>query len=319
MPAPLITIFGATGAQGGGLARNILARHKADYRVRAVTRRPNSDAAKELAQLGAEVAVADLDDPASVQRAMADSHGVYCVTNFWEHMSPEKELKQAETLAEAAKRADVAHVIWSTLEDTRRFLPADGKRMPVLMGTYNVPHFDAKGEANRFFTERGLPVTLLHTSFYWDNLLHPGMGPQRGPDGKLIFVLPMADKPMPGIAVADIGACAAGIFRSGSSLIGQSVGIAGEHITGADMASALSRMLNEPVTYVPMPPAQYAKLGFPGADDLANMFQFKIEFNDAFCAARRPAESKALNPQLQNFEAWLVGAGAQIKVAPKAV
>jgi len=319
MPAPLITIFGATGAQGGGLARNILARNKADYRVRAVTRKPDSDAAKELVQLGAEVAVADLDDAASVQRAMADSHGVYCVTNFWEHMSPEKELKQAETLAEAAKRAGVAHVIWSTLEDTRRFLPADGKRMPVLMGTYNVPHFDAKGEANRFFTERGLPVTLLHTSFYWDNLTHAGIGPQRTPDGNLIFVLPMADKPLPGIAVADIGACAAGIFRSGPSLIGQSVGIAGEHITGADMASALSRALNEPVTYVPMPPAQYAKLGFPGADDLANMFQFKIEFNDAFCAARPPAESKALNPQLQNFEAWLVGAGAQIKVAPKAV
>jgi len=318
MPAPLITIFGATGAQGGGLARNILARNKADYRVRAVTRKPDGDAAKELVQLGAEVAVADLDDPASVQRAMADSHGVYCVTNFWEHMSPEKELKQAETLADAAKWAGVAHVIWSTLEDTRRFLPADGKRMPVLKGTYNVPHFDAKGEANRFFTDRGLPVTLLHTSFYWDNLIHFGMGPQRSPDGNLIFVLPMADKPLPGIAVADIGACAAGIFRSGPSLIGQSVGIAGEHITGADMASALSRTMNEPVTYVPMPPAQYAKLGFPGADDLANMFQFKVDFNDAFCAARPPAESKALNPQLQNFEAWLVGAGAQLKAPPRA-
>jgi uncharacterized protein YbjT (DUF2867 family) len=248
---------------------------------------------------------------------MADSHGVYCVTNFWEHFSPERELKQADTMAEAAKRAGVAHVVWSTLEDTRRFLPADGKRMPVLMGTYNVPHFDAKGEANRFFTDRGLPVTLLHTSFYWDNLIHFGMGPQRGPDGNLIFVLPMADKPLPGIAVADIGACAAGIFRT-PSWIGQSVGIAGEHITGAEMASALSRTFNEPVTYVPMAPADYAKLGFPGADDLANMFQFKVEFNDAFCAARPPAESKALNPQLQNFEAWLVGAGAQIKVPPKA-
>ena len=319
MPAPLITIFGATGAQGGGLARNILARNKADYRVRAVTRKPDGDAAKELAQLGAEIAVADLDDAASVQRAMAGSHGVYCVTNYWEHLSPEKELKQAETLAEAARQAGVAHVIWSTLEDTRRFVPADGRRMPVLMGTYNVPHFDAKGEANRFFTERGLPVTLLHTSFYWDNLIHFGMGPQRSPDGSLIFVLPMADKPLPGIAVADIGACAAGIFRNGADRIGQTVGIAGEHLTGAEMASALSRTLNEPVTYVPMPPAEYAKLGFPGADDLANMFQFKVEFNEAFCAARPVAESKALNPQLQSFEAWLVGAGAQIKAPPKAV
>ena len=317
MTAPLITIFGATGAQGGGLARNILARNRPDYRVRAVTRKPDSDAARELAQLGAEVAVADLDDPQSVQSAMRGAHGVYCVTNFWEHFSPEKELKQAETLAEAAQRESVAHVIWSTLEDTRRFLPADGRRMPVLMGTYNVPHFDAKGEANRFFTERNLPVTLLHTSFYWENLIS-GMGPQRGPDGKLVFVLPMADKALPGIAVADIGACAAGVFRSGARLIGKSVGIAGEHLTGADMASALARALHEDVAYVAMPPQQYAQLGFPSAQDLANMFQFKVEFNDAFCAARPVAGSKALYPQLQGFEAWLVGAGARLKVPSSA-
>ncbi|MEP7058650.1 MAG: NmrA/HSCARG family protein [Caldimonas sp.] len=316
--APLITIFGATGAQGGGLARAILSRNKPDYRVRAVTRKPDSDAARELASLGAEIATADLDDLGSVQRAMAGAHGAYCVTNFWEHFSPEKELKQAENLAEAAKRAGVAHVIWSTLEDTRRFLPADGKRMPVLMGTYNVPHFDAKGEADRFFTDRGLPVTLLHTSFYWDNLIHFGMGPQRGADGKLVFVLPMDDKKLPGIAVADIGACAAGVFRTGKSLIGKTIGIAGEHITGAEMANALSRALNEPVTHVAMPPQQYAKLDFPGAEDLANMFQFKTEFNDSFCAARPVAESKALNPGLLNFEGWLLQAGEQIKVPPKA-
>ena len=314
MSARLITIFGATGAQVGGLARNILARNKADYRVRAVTRKPSGDAARELAQLGAEVAVADLDDLPSVQDVMRGAHGVYCVTNFWEHRSPERELKQADTLAEAASREKVGHVIWSTLEDTRRFLPADGERMPVLMGTYNVPHFDAKGEANRFFTDRGLPVTLLNTSFYWDNLLHPGMGLQRGTDGKLIFVLPMADKPLPGIAAADIGACAAGIFRSGTRMIGKRIGIAGEHLTGTEMASALSRALHEDVAYMAMPPSQYAKLGFPGADDLANMFQFKVEFNEAYCAARPVAETKALYPQLQNFDGWLASVGAQMKV-----
>src|SRR4051794_8244453 len=194
---PLITVFGATGAQGGGVVRDILARDKPDYRVRAVTRKPDGDAARSLTQLGAEVVVADLDDAGSVQRAMQGAHGVYCVTNFWEHFSPDKELKQAETLAEAARRERVGHVVWSTLEDTRRFLPADGARMPVLMGHYNVPHFDAKGEANRFFSERGLPVTFLQTSFYWDNLIHFGMGPQRGPDGHLLFVLPMDDKPLP--------------------------------------------------------------------------------------------------------------------------
>jgi uncharacterized protein YbjT (DUF2867 family) len=311
---PLVTVFGATGAQGGGVVRNILARDKPDYRIRAVTRKPDGDAAKALAQLGAEIVAADLDDPASVQRAMQGAHGVYCVTNFWEHFSPDKELKQAETMAEAARRERVGHVIWSTLEDTRRQLPADGSRMPVLMGHYNVPHFDAKGEANRFFSERGLPVTFLLTSFYWDNLIHFGMGPQRGADGKPVFVLPMGDRPLPGIAASDIGACAAGVFRQGAKAIGQTIGIAGEHLTGAQMAAALARTVGEPVTHVAMAPADYAKLGFPGADDLANMFQFKRDFNQSFCAARPVAQSHALYPGLLNFEAWLLQAGAQIKV-----
>src|SRR5689334_11919439 len=229
--APLLTVFGATGAQGGGLVRAVLARDKPDFRVRAVTRKPDGDRARELMQLGAEVVAADLDDAGSVERAMRGAHGAFCVTNFWEHFSPERELKQAEHLAEGAKRAGVRHVVWSTLEDTRRFLAADGARMPVLMGTYNVPHFDAKGEANRFFTERGLPVTFLNTSFYWENLLRDN-ALQRGADGGLVYVLPMDDKPLPGIAVEDIGGCAAGVFRSADKFIGRSIGIAGEHLTG---------------------------------------------------------------------------------------
>jgi uncharacterized protein YbjT (DUF2867 family) len=316
--APLLVVFGATGQQGGGLVRAVLARDRPDYRIRAVTREPTGERASALAALGAEVVAADLDDAAAVAEAMRGGDAVFCVTNFWEHFSPERELKQAEHLAEGAKRAGVRHVIWSTLEDTRRQLPADGRTMPVLMGTYNVPHFDAKGEANRFFTERRLPVTLLHTSFYWENLVTFGMGPQRGPDGKLVFVLPMDDKPLPGIAVADIGACAAGIFREGPQKTAGAVGIAGEHLTGAQMAAALGRALGEPVAHVAMPPAQYAKLGFPGAEDLANMFQFKRDFNASYCAARPVAQSKALDPGLLGFEAWLLQAGSQMKVPPKA-
>ncbi|HSC62891.1 MAG TPA: NmrA/HSCARG family protein, partial [Caldimonas sp.] len=297
MPStPLISIFGATGAQGGGVVRALLQTPQRDFRVRAVTRRPEGPAAQSLAALGAEVVAGDLDDVASVERAMQGAHGAFCVTNFWEHFSPERELAQADHLAEAAKRAGVGHVIWSTLEDTRRFLPADGSRMPVLMERYNVPHFDAKGEADQRFIDRGLPLTRLLTSFYWDNLIHFGMQPQRGQDGVLNFVLPMGDAPLPGIAAADIGACAAALFRRGDAAIGQQVGIAGEHLTGQQMAAALSRALGEPVRHVAMEPAAYAKLGFPGAADLANMFQFKRDFNAEFCAARSVAATRALHP-----------------------
>src|SRR6185295_18796107 len=133
----------------------------------------------------------------------------------WAHFSPDQELKQAQHMAIAAEHAKLQHVIWSTLEDTRKWVPLSDTRMPTLQGKYKVPHFDAKGEANHFFTDRGLPVTLLNTSFYWDNFIHFGMGPKRGDDGVLAITLPMGTKRMPGIAAEDIGKCAYGIFKQG--------------------------------------------------------------------------------------------------------
>ncbi len=223
MTKKIITVFGATGAQGGGLAHAILADKDSEFALRAVTRKPDSEAAKALAAAGAQIAVADMDDAASVQRAMEGAFGAFCVTNFWEHFSPDKELAQAKAMADSAAAAGLKHVIWSTLEDTRAFFPADGKRMPVLSGKYNVPHFDAKGEANKFFSGR-VPTTLLNTSFYWDNLIHFGMGPKKGPDGVLAFTLPMGDKKLPGIAVEDIGKCAYGILKGGTANVGKTFG-----------------------------------------------------------------------------------------------
>ena len=313
----IITVFGATGAQGGGLARAILADPQQRFRVRAVTRKPDSPAARALAEIGADIVVADLDDAASVKRAMDGAHGAFCVTNFWEHFSPEKELAQADTMAQAALDARVKHVVWSTLEDTREFV-TPGSRMPVLMGKYNVPHFDAKGEANRAFIARGVPVTLLYTSFYWDNLVHFGMQPQRGPDGGLNFVLPMGEAKLPGIAASDIGPCAFSIFARGEELIGKSIGIAGEHLSGAEMARELAHALGEPVRHVALSPKEYAALGFPGADDLANMFQFKTEFEHMYCSARRVECSRELNPKLQSFAQWLAQNAARMPIQPRA-
>jgi uncharacterized protein YbjT (DUF2867 family) len=300
----IITVFGATGAQGGGLARAILAHPSSGFTVRAVTRKPDSDAARALAKAGAEVVAADMDDAASVQRAMRGAWGAYCVTNFWEHFSPDKELAQAAAMADGAARAGLQHVIWSTLEDTRNFFPPDGRCMPVLMGKYNVPHFDAKGEADALFTSK-VPTTLLYTSFYWDNLIHFGMGPKKDADGVLAFTLPMADKRMSGIAAEDIGKCAFGILREGAVHIGRSVGIAGEHLTGAQMAAALATALGQPVRYNAVTPAQYRGFGFPGADDLGNMFQFYAEFEEAFMRARPVELARRLNPDLQTFAAFL--------------
>jgi uncharacterized protein YbjT (DUF2867 family) len=203
-------------------------------------------------------------------------------------------------------------VIWSTLEDTRKWVPLSDNRMPTLMGKYKVPHLDAKGEANQVFTELGLPVTFLLTSFYWDNFIYFGMGPKKGPDGKLALTMPMGDKKLPGIAAEDIGRCAYGIFKRGREFIGKTVGIAGEHLTGAQMAAALTKALGQEVRYNDVPPEVYRSFGFPGAEDLGNMFQFKRDFNEYFCGARKLEVARALNPALQSFDAWLAQNKARI-------
>jgi len=295
----IIAVVGATGAQGGGLVRAILQDPSGGFAVRALTRNPKSDRAAELARLGAEVVEANLDHPESLKRAFQGAHGAYCVTNFWEHFSPAKEMAQAANMAKAAAEVGVTHVIWSTLEDTRRWVPLDDDRMPTLMTEYKVPHFDAKGEANHLFADYGAPTTFLLTSFYWDNLISFGMGPKKGADGTLVLTLPMGDKKLPGIAAEDIGKCAYGIFKQGRSYIGRTVGIAGEHLTGTAMAAALARALGREVIYNAVTPAAYRSFGFPGAEDLGNMFQFKQEFEAAFCGARDLDESRSLNPELQ--------------------
>jgi uncharacterized protein YbjT (DUF2867 family) len=301
----IIAVMGATGSQGGGLVRKILSKANDEFIARAITRKVNSPKANELAGLGAEIVAADLDDPVSLERAFRGAYGAYCVTFFWEHFSPEKELASAIAMARAAKQAGVQHVIWSTLEDTRKWVPLDDNRMPTLSGKYKVPHFDAKGEANQIFIDLQLPTTFLLTSFYWDNFINFGMGPKKNPDGTWAFTIPMGNRKLPGIAAEDIGGCAYNIFKSEAKFIGKTVGVAGEHLTGDQMAAGLSKALGREIRYNDISPEAYRSLGFPGAEDLGNMFQFNRDFANDFCAARDIHFSRSLNPELQTFEEWL--------------
>ena len=310
----IIAVVGATGAQGGGLVRAIQNDSGGGFRARAITRDPNSPKARELAASGAEIVAGDVDDPDSLTRAFEGAHCAYCVTFYWAHFSPEKELAEAGNMARAAKTAGTPHVIWSTLEDTRQWIPLTDNRMPTLMGKYKVPHFDAKGEANRLFGEAGVPTTNLLTSFYWDNFVYFGMGPKAGPDGRLAITLPMGDRKLPGIAAEDIGKCAYGIFRRGREFVGKTVGIAGGHQTGAELAASLTKALGREVLYNAVPFDVFRGFGFPGADDLGNMFQFKHDFNDYFCGARSLEFSRSVNPDLQSFDTWVERNKARIPV-----
>ena len=314
MQKKIITVFGATGAQGGGLARAILQDSSSPFGVRAVTRDTNSDKAKELAKMGAELVAADIDDRKSVENALKGAYGAYFVTFFWAHFSAEKEKEEAAIFTDVAKHANLEHVVWSTLEDTRDYVPLSDNRMPTLHGRYKVPHFDGKGESDKLFTAAGIPTTFMLASFYWDNFIYFGSGPKRGEDGVLYLTLPLGDSKMAGIAAEDIGKCVYGIFKKGTAAVGKRIGIAGEHLSGNEMADAMSRALGEKVVYNKIPAEVYRGFGFPGADDLGNMFQFYDEFEKELNKTRDVGASRELNPELMNFEQWLGKYAKQIPI-----
>ena len=308
----IIAVVGATGAQGNGLCKAILGDPDGGFLCRAITRNPQSHRAKALAAMGAEIVAADLDDEASLIKAFGGAHGVFGVTDFVELSSVEREQRQATNIAHAAKAASAAHVIWSTLDDTTQWLSLGDERMPTLEGKYKCPHSDSKGQIDHVFTDLGLPVTFFLTCFYWDNFYNHGWGPKKIGDGRYALTLPIGRAKMPGIAAEDIGQCAYGLFRSGAAYIGQRVGIAGEHLSGAGMAETFGAALGINCAFDPMSADAYRKLGFPGADDLGNMFQIFDEFEPQYRASRSVKAARALVPSLMNFDQWLAKYKAMI-------
>jgi uncharacterized protein YbjT (DUF2867 family) len=309
----VIAVMGATGAQGGGLVRAILADPEGGFSARAVTRNAGSDAAQELARLGAEVVEANMDEPATIERAFDGAYGVFCVTFFWEHMNPELEIVHAQTMADAAKAAGVSHVVWSTLDDSREHVPLDDDRMPTLGdGKYKVPHYDGKAEADSVFADAGVPVTYYLSSFNWENLIRFGMGPARGEDGVLALTYPLGDAKLPGMAEQDVGKIAYGIFKRGDEFIGKRVAVAAEKLSGSEMAAALSEALGEEVRYNDVDPDVYRGFGFPGADDVGNMFHWQRDFADEYGGIRDIELSRSLDPELQSFRDWLAEKKDQI-------
>jgi uncharacterized protein YbjT (DUF2867 family) len=307
-----IAVIGATGAQGGGLARAILSDPERQFVVRAITRTPDSDKARALAAAGAEVVAGDADDPASLERAFKGAHGAFLVTNFWEHFSADRELQQAGAMARATRKAGVSHVVWSTLEDTRLSFPIDDPRLKTLQGKYKVPHFDAKGEADAIFAAEAAPTSYLMAAFYWENFIYFGQGPRKDAAGNVVLALPLGGGKLPGIAVEDIGKCAYGIFRRGETAIGQRFGIAGEVLSGPEYAAAFSRHLRVPVSFYDMPFDDYRALGFPGADDMGNMYEHHALLGEEFRRHRSPQVARALNPALQSFDVWLSANASRI-------
>ncbi|MFK0239302.1 NmrA family NAD(P)-binding protein [Microbacterium sp. NPDC090281] len=300
-----IAVAGATGAQGGGVVDAILADAEGRFAVRALTRDPSSASARALAARGAEVVQADFADEASVVAALDGVDGAFLVTNFWAHGSATRELEEVATLARAAAAGGVGHVVWSTLEDTRDLLPITDPRMPVLQEHYNVPHFDAKGEGNALFAAAGVPTTYLNTTFFFQNFAASVMGPRREEDGVLTLSLPIEDgKRLSGVDVTDIGRTAFAILAAGDEYIGRTIGLAGDHLTGAEYAAVMGEVLGEPVRFRSVSYDDARSAGGPGSEETANMFQYYGDFDVEFTGARDLTKLRRLVPGLKDFPTW---------------
>jgi uncharacterized protein YbjT (DUF2867 family) len=314
----IIAIVGATGQQGGGLARAILADPSAAFAVRALTRNPSSERARALAALGADVVEADLDDEAPLRAAFDGAYGAYVVTDYFAAIVPDvpacspqeagqnraqRELAQAANAARAARDTGLRHVIWSTSEDTRPHFNRAGSGISRTEGGFATPHLDAKAEANAFFTELRVPTTFLQTAYYYENLTIGALA--RDPQGEPVLSLPLADSRLALIGAEDIGRTALTILRHPDDYIGRTVSIAGAHASGEELAAMISEVVGEKVHYRPFTWEQFRSLPFPTAVTAANAFQYFAETEEDLLARHDLEESRRINPQMVSLDEWL--------------
>jgi uncharacterized protein YbjT (DUF2867 family) len=300
----LIAVIGATGKQGGGV---IDALHESSHSLatRAVVRDARAPKATALKARVAQIVEADLDDVESLRAAFKGADGAYCVTPPDADDELGRETVRAQNMAAAARDARLEHVVWSTQEDTRSVLEAAGSGMPVFGNRFRVPSYDAKAEADAAFRAHGVPTTFMRTSFYWESLFLPHVGPTPTSDAGAAIRWPLGDAKLPGIAVGDIGRCAVGLFARRSTYFGRTVGVCGEQLTGFEIATALGEALHIDCRYEPIEPEEFCRLPFQSAAAIANMFQYKRDFAHVHARARDVALSRSLNPRLRTFRQWL--------------
>lgn len=270
------------------MARHLL--RAGSCKVRCLTRRPRSIAALEIAGLGAELVEGDLSDPASLRAALRDCEGAFGVTNYWEHF--EREFEHGRNLVDALAACGIQHAVISTLPHAKQ----------LTGGRLSVPHLDTKGRIEEYARGAKLPATYVHVAFYYENYL-AHFPPRRQPDGTYVFGFPQGNTPLAAVAAEDVGGVVAAIFAETFWYRDKVVGVVGEDLRCDEYAEVMHRVLGRPFAYRYVTHDAFAALGFPGARDLADMF----EFNRQYVPNRRVdlAKSRELYPQIRSFEHWL--------------
>ena len=283
-----ILVTGATGAQGGGVVRHLLKGGK--FKVRCLTRKPESERARALVQAGAETVRGDLGKPESLQAAMKDCYGVFGVTNFWEYFA--KEAFHGKNLIDAVKQTGIQHFVFSTLPSSQKL--SEGK--------LEIPHFDLKARMEQYARSLNLPATYAQVAFYYENFL-TFFPPKLQEDGSYMFGFPQGETPLAAVSLEDVGGVVATIFDRPDEFRDKTVGIVADELPCSKYAEILSRVLGKRIFYRHIPREVFAKLGFPGAEDLANMFEYS-----RLLTPNRQADieqSLALYPAMQRFEPWV--------------
>lgn len=233
----VVLVSGATGKQGGAVAGELL---DAGWDVRAMTRRPDSPEARALADRGADVVKADLDDEQSVRRALDGAWGAVAVQNTWE-AGVQKEEEQGKRFAQLARETGIQHLLYQSVGSAHR--------------NTGIPHFDNKWRVEQTIRELDFPSwTVLRPVFFMENLLGPFFLPSIQQGKLAIGIAPRTRLQM--IAVRDIGRYGLRAFERYEALNGRAIDIAGDELTGPEAARVLSDVSGRPITFESTPIAQ---------------------------------------------------------------
>eukprot|EP00928_Gymnodinium_smaydae_P040861 TRINITY_DN2767_c0_g1_i4.p1 TRINITY_DN2767_c0_g1~~TRINITY_DN2767_c0_g1_i4.p1 ORF type:complete len:980 (+),score=188.97 TRINITY_DN2767_c0_g1_i4:411-2942(+) len=274
-----IGVLGATGQQGGAVARALVSRGVA---VVAITRKVDSDKAKELAKLpGVEVRQGDLEDVASLVKAFSGCDGAFVVANFWEGMDVTKEMKHYANAAEALKKVGgMKHVVMSSLEETANTCPHFETIVEHETGPMKVPHFDGKNRSHVHF--EGLPTTFLYTSCYIENFTgFFTLEEKVHRPGVYQIELPWTEATIAWTILDDVGKMTAGILER-PSRIGQTVGSASFHCNREELCKMMSEATGKEITVS----HEDIDRSLPGMRELGHMFSFFDAASDQMLEVR---------------------------------
>jgi uncharacterized protein YbjT (DUF2867 family) len=284
----IILVTGATGAQGGSVAKTLLKEGK--YKVRILTRDETSTRAIALRHAGAEIAIGDYNDPESLREAMKGVYGVFGVTDFEEHL--EREIFHGKNLIDTVKYAGVEHFVYSSSPNYQK----------LSKGDRSVPQCDIKARLQEYAKSLKIPSSFVHVSFYYENFT--GLFPlQRDRHNNLHFGFPQGNTKLAMTSVEDVGGVVAKIFDHPYEYIGRTVGIVGEDRTCAEYAYIMSKVLDQNVLYHHIPRDIFIGSDYYQAEKWADVF----EVQRLHIPNRQidMIESYGLHSGMHTFENWM--------------